>query len=193
MKTTITKTLRIQCGLSIINMAINKRVYTIGLLICLLFTTACKETHKISVEEITLQWYDVYQERSDFEHFLSFYDEEMVLEDFIFGVRVEGRENFKAFFDWPNPNFKKLEDKTLVVTETVIDKNRAVLIGYFTPFKWGEVTSEAMHFTTILEFNESGKIIKQQDWFNYSNSLVNYDTRKNSNEWLKSNTNLSEN
>ena len=57
--------------------------------------------------------------------------------------------------------------------------------GYFTPFKWGNAEFEAMYFTTLLNFNEQGKIIKQVDWINYPSTLVDYDNRKNANEWIQ--------
>lgn len=158
--------------------------YRILILSILLFFS-CEKNKTKSTEETTTLLYEVYAERSDFEKFLSFYDEDMVLEDFIFGERIEGKENFKAFFDWPNPKFQKLEDKALIVKDIIVNKNKAVVRGYFTPFKWGDYTSERMHFTTILEFNESGKIVKHQDWINYPSTLIDYNTRKNSNDWLK--------
>ena len=41
-----------------------------------------------------------------------------------------------------------------------------------------------MHFTSILYFNESGKITKQIDWINYPNNLLDNNSRANSNRWL---------
>lgn len=153
------------------------------LLVLLFFS--CQKNETASTEETTTLLYQIYAEREDFERFLSFYDEDMVLEDFIFGERIEGKETFKEFFDWPNPKFQKLEDKALVVKDITVQKNKAIIRGYFTPFKWGDYTSERMHFTTILEFNKAGKIIKHQDWINYPNTLIDYNKRKNSNDWLK--------
>ncbi len=42
-----------------------------------------------------------------------------------------------------------------------------------------------MHFTTLLTVNEAGQIIRQVDWINYPASLVNYNERNNSNEWIQ--------
>ena len=41
-----------------------------------------------------------------------------------------------------------------------------------------------MHFMSMLEFNKAGKIIKQKDWINYPQNLIDYNNRKNSNKWI---------
>ena len=69
----------------------------IFILLTLLFFS-CEKNETASTAETTALLYGIYAERSDFEKFLSFYDEDMVLEDFIFGERIEGKESFKAFF-----------------------------------------------------------------------------------------------
>ncbi|MEX0361811.1 MAG: nuclear transport factor 2 family protein, partial [Allomuricauda sp.] len=130
-------------------------------------------------------FFKVFNKRQDFERFLDFYDDTVVLEDIINGDRIEGKQALRSFFDWSNPDFELLEESSLVVNEITVDDNRVVVSGYFTPFKWGDTEFEAMHFTTLLTLNESGKIIKQVDWINYPSNLVNYNTRKNSNTWLK--------
>ncbi len=129
-------------------------------------------------------YYKVYQERSDFEKFLSFYDDDIAFEDIILGEKVRGKSDFTNFFDWSNPSFAKTDSLALLITDQVIDKNQVVTKGYFTPFIWGDSLFEAMHFTTLLTFNQKGKIQKQVDWINYPNNLVDYHKRKNANDWL---------
>ncbi|WP_136467933.1 hypothetical protein [Flagellimonas onchidii] len=87
--------------------------------------------------------------------------------------------------DWNNPNFQKIEKDALVIYDQIIDKNKVVTRGYFTEFLWDGARFEAMHFITILTFNNSGKIIKQIDWINYPSNLIDYEKRRNSNEWIK--------
>lgn len=130
------------------------------------------------------EYYQTYAERQDFEKFLAFYDSSMVLEDIVFGERIEGLANFRAFFDWSNPIFELQDSVALIVTDQIIEKNDVVTSGYFTPFTWGGIDVEAMHFTTILRFNTEGKIIQHVDWINYPSYLINYESRKNSNEWI---------
>ena len=50
-----------------------------------LLVLSCKKKETNSIEDTTVRLYEVYAARTDFEQFLSFYDNEMVLEDFIFG------------------------------------------------------------------------------------------------------------
>jgi len=144
---------------------------------------SCHE-NDINTKQIIESYYQTYQDRNNFQKFLSFYDENIILEDIMFGEKIIGKEKFAEFFDWENPKFKKLEEKTLIIKEQIFDKNKVVTKGYFTPFKWGEYECEAMHFTTILTLNETGKIIKHVDWINYPSTLIDYEKRKNSNDWI---------
>ncbi|MEM8909394.1 MAG: nuclear transport factor 2 family protein [Bacteroidota bacterium] len=136
------------------------------------------------VKAIVDAYYAVYQARSDFQHFLSFYDEQLVFEDLILGERHLGKKDFAEFFDWNNSNFSKIDSVALKIEEQIVEKNRVVTKGHFTPFRWGDFTFEAMHFTTILTFNEAGKIQRQVDWINYPNNLVDYNKRNNANRWI---------
>ncbi|WP_411031209.1 nuclear transport factor 2 family protein [Spongiimicrobium sp. 3-5] len=155
---------------------------------CLLFlvNVSCVERSKTDkIEEIATAYYETFQLRKDFQKFLSFYHDDVILEDIVNGDKIEGKRALTAFFDWQNPNFHKSDAVTLVIDHQVFDETTVVTKGYFTPFKWGEHSFEAMHFTTILIFNTSGKIIKQIDWINYPSGLVDYSKRKNSNDWIK--------
>ena len=142
------------------------------------------ENKSINTDAIVAEYYTTYQKRSDFEKFLHFYDENIILEDIINGDRIIGKAAFADFFNWNNPNFSRTDTTALVIYDQIIEGNKVVTQGYFTEFKWGETTFEAMHFTTILTFNEQGKIIKQVDWINYPASLVDYENRSNANEWI---------
>lgn len=145
---------------------------------------SCSSTES-DIGAIVKNYYQIYNKRQDFERFLSFYDEKIILEDIISGDRIIGKKELSDFFDWNNPNFKSLNSNALVVEDIVIYKNTSVAKGYFSRFKWGESEFEAMHFTSILTFNKSKKIVKQIDWINYPSTLVNYNERNNSNEWIE--------
>ncbi|MCG8330728.1 MAG: hypothetical protein MI974_23730 [Chitinophagales bacterium] len=154
-------------------------------LIIVLLSYSCKTDHNYSTEKIIADYYQVFNERQAFEDFLDFYADSILLEDIVNGDKIVGKQSLRNFFDWSNPDFELLEENSLYVLEQLVNKNKAVVKGYFTAFKWGDATFEAMHFTTIFTFNESGKIVKQVDWINYPATLVNYNERKNSNEWIK--------
>lgn len=135
--------------------------------------------------DIINEYYQTYQERKNFDKFLSFYDENIILEDIVSGDRIEGIEAFKQLFNWENPDFVLTDSVALVVTNQIIDKNMVSTQGYFTSFTWSGTLIEAMQFSTILELNNKGKIVKQTDWINYPSTLIDYGNRKNSNDWLK--------
>ena len=126
----------------------------------------------------------LYEERTDFQDFLDLYAEDVVLEDMVTGYRLEGRDAFAEFFNWPDKRFEKLSEKTFIIQNKVVEDNKAVISGYFTAFKWDGQSVEPMQFTTWLYYNEAGKIIKHIDWINYPNSLIDYAKRGNSNLWI---------
>ena len=163
-------------------MKINTRPFFFFFLLLLL--CSCQQKENLLIQEKTKEYYRTYQERSDFQKFLSFYDDHVVMEDIILGERKNGKKEFADFFDWSNPDFSKTDSLALIITNQLFQENQVLTQGYFTPFKWGEQHFEAMHFTTILTFNAKGKIIKQVDWINYPSTLINYEKRKNSNEWI---------
>lgn len=160
-----------------------KQVFT--LLIFGLLFNACSVDKDRILERVIDDYYKTYNKRQDIDKFMSFYNDDILFEDIINGDRIEGKPALKSFFNWGDTNFKSLDSNNLVITETIIDGKRAVVKGYFTKFKWGESDFEPMHFTTILTFGSADKIIKQVDWVNYPANLVDYNQRKNSNEWVK--------
>ncbi len=159
---------------------------------CLLLSTilllsflSCGRVEDKNIAKAVEEYYDTFRERKDFDKFMSFYADEVILEDVVNADRIEGKRALTAFFDWNNPDFEKGSTDALVIYEQIIDGNKAVTRGYFTEFFWGGTEFEAMHFVTILTFNESGKIIKHIDWINYPSNLVDYNNRRNSNHWIK--------
>lgn len=145
----------------------------------------CSDVDNNSIERIVDEYYEIYNKRQSIDKFLGFYDNEIEFEDIIIGDKIKGKTDLRKFLNWENPDFIMLESNILKITEKIIDGNKAVIKGYFTKFQWGQIEFGPMHFTTILVFNGSGKIIKQVDWINYSSVLVNYNERKNSNKWIK--------
>lgn len=149
-----------------------------------LIISACTD-RDVVLDKLVEAYYKVYNERQDDQKILSFYDENIILEDIINGDRLVGRQAVGDFFDWGNPNFIRLDSNILVIEEKVIQNDRAVIKGYFSRFQWGSSEFGPMYFTTILTFNKSKKIIHQIDWINYPSTLVNYNNRKDSNAWIK--------
>ena len=164
---------------------IKHRVFiSIASLVLGLATLSCSSETEPDIASIVTSYYKTYEERKDFEAFLDYYDEDMVLEDIIFGERIEGKAAFAEFFDWENPLFTAKDTVALVVERQLIQGYEVVTQGYFTPFSWGDIIVGNMYFTTLLTFNKQGKIIRHVDWINYPNSLINYDEREDSNTWI---------
>ncbi|MEX0316065.1 MAG: nuclear transport factor 2 family protein [Allomuricauda sp.] len=146
---------------------------------------SCGKKKELDVFPIVSEYYKTYTERKDFKKLMSFYDDNVILEDIINGDNIVGKKMLIEFLDWDNPGFQKMEKDALVIYEQIIEKNKVVTRGYFTEFQWGGTKFEAMHFLTVLTFNNSGKIIKQVDWINYPSNLIDYEKRRNSNEWIE--------
>lgn len=75
----------------------------------------------------------------------------------------------------------------MVIENQIIDGYEVVTQGHFTPFQWDSIEVGPMQFTTILTFNEQGKIIRHIDWINYPSYLIDYQKRKDSNSWIDNN------
>ncbi|MCR9131625.1 MAG: hypothetical protein NXI08_03590 [bacterium] len=150
-------------------------------ILCIGCTTSSSE----NLTDVAERYYQTYAERSDFNDFLSYYDSAVVFEDIVSGVSLDGVDELKEFFNWENPDLQLIDTVSLVVEELYIDDNTIISKGFFTPFQWHNTMYEAMHFTTVLTLNEKGKIVKQVDWINYPNSLLDYQNRANSNLWIK--------
>ncbi len=161
-----------------------KHTLVVSVLILLLFLS-CENKKELDIAPIVEEYFETYSERKDFKKLISFYDDDIILEDIVNADKIAGKKALIEFLDWNNPNFRKVEKEALVIYDQIIDKNKVVTRGYFTEFLWDGAKFEAMHFITILTFNNSGKIIKQIDWINYPSNLIDYEKRRNSNEWIK--------
>lgn len=148
------------------------------------FFSCQQKSEQPDIRSTVSEYYETYKKREDFNQFLNFYEDDMVLEDMISGDRKVGKKEFAAFFDWDHPNFKLLDSVSMVIKNQVIDGCDVVTQGYFTPFQWGDIKVGTMQFTTILTFNQNGKIVKHVDWINYPSHLIDYQNRKDSNAWI---------
>jgi len=115
---------------------------------------------------------------------MEFYADSIKFEDIINGDQLSGKEAIRGFFQWDNPDFKLLDSVAMIIEDEVVDLNKAITKGYFTPFEWSGIRYESMYFISILEFNKDQKIVKHTDWINYPAILVDYASRKDSNMWI---------
>ena len=132
---------------------------------------ACQSTTQSStdIKALAAQYYAIYQARDDFEGLMAMYAEDAVLEDPVLGYRMVGKAEIKKFLDWPNPNFRKIDNQpTLVIQKQLIEGNKVVSEGYFPRFEWQGNALGPWRFVAWLEFNEQGKIIRHVDWINYT-------------------------
>ncbi|OCQ18171.1 hypothetical protein A7985_24835 [Pseudoalteromonas luteoviolacea] len=147
---------------------------SISLCLLSILLTACNSTYKedqqSELSTVVNKYIKTYQARNNFTEFLSYYDENVVMEDMLYGVKVDDKLAFSEFFNWEAGKFQVLDGKsTFEVTQLVIDQDArtAVLSGVFNPFSYNEQQLGPWRFTTILKFNQAGLISYQQDWINY--------------------------
>jgi len=141
------------------------------LVFCLLFLTSCSSSaqHSTSAKEIAHAYFKVYEQRTDFSEFMSFYDQNVQFEDMVYGVSSSTKNDLKEFFDWSRGNFSVVGGKpSLVVNKLVVEGNCVVASGYFNQFNYNEAEMGPWRFIITLEFNDAGKIIRQTDWINYT-------------------------
>lgn len=131
------------------------------------------------------QFINIYQLRTDFKGFLNLYSDEVEFKDIIYGYKFDSKEGLAKFFDWNNPDFKKLHSQTFSIENIIWDDETVIIEGYFLEFLWKDEKVNPMYFTTKLKFNDQGKIIKHIDWINYPDKLLK--TRLDSNKWIEEN------
>jgi len=162
-------------------------LFTIGACTSLTGSQTTKNTPIIStslLEQVVTEYFNVYQHRTDFEKFLTFYHEDAVLEDVVYGNLVKSKKEIKTFLNWQDPNFSLIDkNNALVVQKQVIQGNTVVTEGYFTEFNYYGKKLGPWRFIILLEFNDELKIIRQVDWINYT-PREQYLGGKNMNELL---------
>ena len=136
---------------------------------------SCKVNKPPLLKTRVADYIQTYQERTDWDKLLSFYSDTLHFEDINLGLKMDGIEAFKQFYDWPNPDFQKLIPNQLIFkTEAVlIQRNQAIIRGQFEPFIWKKERQEwAGDFVFWLYFNEDGKIVKQLDYVKYPSWII---------------------
>jgi hypothetical protein len=137
----------------------------------LFFVTACVSITEqpTKLELLAKDYFEVYAQRSDFNQFMAFYDDNAELRDIIYGNYLQNKTAIRHFLDWSRGSFKvKAGNRILTVTQQTSDANIVVTEGYFHAFEYDGTLLGPWLFSITLEFNTKGKIIKQTDWINYT-------------------------
>ena len=121
------------------------------------------------------QFLALYQQRTDFEQFMSLYADNARLVDVTYGFEANGKEKIRAFFDWPNNTVTPVNGNSVLSTDAIIVKdNKAIIKGIFHRFEYRQKHRGPWRFITILHFNQNGKINYHEDWINYTpRSMMN--------------------
>lgn len=122
----------------------------------------------IQIHKTVEQFFKTYSQRQDFDSFLAFYSESIVLEDLVYGERVHGKEALRGFYRWDSGEVKLIDGEALKVTKQLVSSNQAVTRGVFLPFYFHGKKMGPWRFVIWQEFDENGHIIKQFDWINYT-------------------------
>jgi hypothetical protein len=115
------------------------------------------------------EYFDTYAHRKDFDKFMAFYTKQAILKDVVYGVELHGRKEIRNFFDWSRGEFKTVSPGPILrITSHVISSNIAISRGIFEEFDYNKERLGPWEFVIWQEFNDSGKIVRQDDWINYS-------------------------
>jgi len=148
-----------------------KAYYSLLIITSILIFPQCKNDQSSKIYNIVTDYYQTYQARTDYKKFMTFYAEDIVLDDVINKTVITGKEELLSFFDWTNPSFQKVGDHALEITDQHISNLTVTTSGNFSAFQWDGKRYEPMRFTTVLTFNPEGKIIRQLDWIDYPDIL----------------------
>ncbi|KPV93966.1 hypothetical protein AN214_03998 [Pseudoalteromonas sp. P1-9] len=134
-----------------------------------LYGCTMTENKQHQLQNVLEDYYRVYSQRTDFQRFMDFYDDNAQLDDIIYGNTLNNKKEIAAFFAWDNGQFEVLDDKPiLILTKQVIEGNTAITQGYFNQFKYNKQVLGPWLFVIVHQFNDQNKIIKQTDWINYT-------------------------
>jgi hypothetical protein len=135
----------------------------------LLHACSVKDNKKHLLQNVVDEYYTVYSERTDFEQFMAFYDDQAQLEDIIYGNSLNNKKEIRTFFAWDKGQFEMLAGKpVLTISKQVIDGRNVITEGYFNQFKYNGQVLGPWLFVIVHQFNDKNKIIKQTDWINYT-------------------------
>ncbi len=121
-----------------------------------------------NVEQLAQQYFTLYTKREDFDSFMAFYDDNVVLEDIVYGNHIADKKALRRFFNWTDPKFSMISEHNLVLEKMIVDRYEVVATGYFPVFNYDDKPLGPWRFIIHLTFNEQGKIIHQVDWINYT-------------------------
>ncbi|MEM1207428.1 MAG: nuclear transport factor 2 family protein [Acidobacteriota bacterium] len=122
-----------------------------------------------SAEDVVRSYFEIYKERSDFDRFMDFYADGASLTDVVYGNELQGKDAIRSFFDWNRGDFKVATPGPILTVEQHIASGDVVITrGVFEPFEFGGQALGPWRFIIVQELNAEGKIIRQEDWINYT-------------------------
>ena len=145
------------------------RTLLIGIgVLALLGCSSLNDSSKVT--SLTMQsYFETYRQRSDFNGFMDFYADDVVVQDIVYGNELAGKSEVKAFFDWNRGQFELLDGKDILkITRQTLEAQTVVTEGYFHRFRFNDQTLGPWRFVMIHELDDDSKIIKQVDWINYT-------------------------
>ena len=154
--------------------------YTIWLAVALsTLMIACGPSEEEVFEKDTrkkaIDYFATYQQREDWNKFLSFYHPKVTLTDVALKTRTRGLDEFEEFYNWPDSNFQKISaaQKHLELQDIMVQDSVVVARGHFNPFFWhGEKQEWTGGFTIWLYFDKNEKIRHQVDYIQYPASVI---------------------
>ncbi len=130
-------------------------------------STGAETEHKVSAQAVG--YFEVYKQRKNFEQFISFYSEDAVVEDLVYGHIAVGKEQIAAFFDWNKGDFSAAEKGDILQIEAqLVSDLEVVTKGTFKRFTYFGEELGPWRFVIYQRFNSQGKIEAQEDWINYT-------------------------
>jgi len=130
-------------------------------------STGAQTEHKVGSQ--AARYFDVYKQRQNFEKFMSFYSEDAVVEDLVYGHAAVGKDQIAAFFDWNKGEFSVAEKGDILQVETqLVSDFEVVTKGKFKCFTYFGEELGPWRFVIYQRFNSHGKIEAQEDWINYT-------------------------
>ena len=142
----------------------------LGLLVWLVACESAEQKRERLTKETALAYFEIYQQREDWDSLLSFYRDDIRFKDANLSYEAEGIEALKDFYNWPDTSIRKImhEQKHLVLETMMVEDSVVVGRGRINPFFWNNELQEwPGDFTIWLYFDKNMKISRQIDWVRY--------------------------
>jgi hypothetical protein len=123
----------------------------------------------LSVEQVKKDWSQTYNSegKPDWSHIFKYYDQNIIFQDSI--QKIEGFDDFEKMCNRLTKRCQSLHMKLL----NVVKQDNVVMIEWIMTMRFRRLPKTEMFGSSVLTFNDSGKISHQRDYYDLWGDIYN--------------------